>query len=40
MSPVAFDVRKSRRGGGPTFHKARSVLHARETCETDPGAMI
>ena len=37
---MAFNVRKSCRGGGPTFHKAGSVSHARETCETDPGAMI
>ena len=40
MLPAAFDVRKSRRGGGPTFHKAWSVSHAREMCKTDPGAMI
>ena len=40
MSPAAFGVRKSPSGGGPTFHKAGSVSHARKTCETDPGAMI
>ena len=40
MKPAAFDVVRSRRGGGPTFHKARSVSHACETCQTDPGAMI
>ena len=40
VSPAAFDVRKSHRGGGPTFYKAGSVLHACEMCKTDPGAMI
>ena len=28
MTPVAFDVMKRHRGGGPTFHKAR-VYFAR-----------
>ena len=40
MTPVAFDVMKSCRGGGPTFYKAGSVLHTCETCQTDQGAMI
>ena len=40
MTPAAFDVMKSHRRGGPTFHKAGSVLHACETYHTDLGAMI
>ena len=40
MTPAAFDVMKSCRGGGPTFHKAGSVSHICEMCQTDPGAMI
>ena len=40
MTSVAFDVMKSGRGEGPTFHKAGSVLHTCETCQTDPGARI
>ena len=40
MTPAAFDVMKSHRGGGPTFHKAGSVSHTCETCQTDLGPMI
>ena len=40
MTPAAFDVMKSHRGGGPTFYKVGSVSHACEMCQTDPGAMI
>ena len=40
MTPAAFDVMRSRRGGRPTFHKAGSVLYACEMCQTDLGAMI
>ena len=40
MTPEAFDVMKSCRGGRLTFHKAGSVSHACEMCQTDLGAMI